>query len=247
MKLSAWHVLAKYNRYASAILFGSVFLLVGAILISCDAAGVSGGGSGGDPTPLLPFYVDDFEDGDLVNAISEWRNSNNTPSKTQIYYGTDSPPPGAGDYTLHLSMDMSTNYQVSGDHYCDFAGLNTGPTATASPLDVSEYQNFAFSLSFAGTYSGSPHYSSGGLRLYIRMSGDGGTLTYTFFEDTSFNDFVENYSTYSIPLEDFLVNSGSLAELKPALEQIEFQVWLDGDNDDAVSFELIIDEVRFEK
>lgn len=67
------------------------------------------------------------------------------------------------------------------------------------------------------------------------------------FEDTSFNDFVNGYSDYVIPLEDFLVNSGSLADIKPAIHQIKFSVWLRGDDNDAITYNLILDEVRFEQ
>ena len=49
------------------------------------------------------------------------------------------------------------------------------------------------------------------------MSGDGGTIKYPLFE------------------------------LEQAIEQIMFSVWIGGDDDDAVSYELILDEVRFEE
>ena len=250
-------------------------LLTGTALTSCDIAGVSGGGgsgsgtenesdtegdsqdedqgeSGGDgededqaSTPIPPLYVDDFEDGDLDNTISDWRNTFDSGSTTQTFYGIDAG--GDGNHTMRLAMDMPTDQNMYGDFYWENSGLNTGPTSTASPVDVTGYKKLAFSLSFGGSYSGSPHHSDGYLNLYIYMSGDGGTIKYTLFEDTSFTDFMHGFAEYVIPLEDFDVNVGSLAELKQAIEQIMFSVWLAGDDDDGVSYELILDEIRFEE
>jgi hypothetical protein len=215
------------------------------------------GGSGSDgqdedqgSTPIPPLYVDDFEDGDWENAISVWRNMFDSLSTTQTFYGIDAA--GDGNHTMRLAMNMPTDQPLqpndpNEDTFWENSGLNTGPTSTANAIDVTGYTNLAFSLSFAGSYSGSPHHSDGYLNLYIYMTGNGGTIKYPLFEDTSFTDFMHDFTEYVIPLDDFDVNVGSLAELKQAIEQIMFSVWLSGDDDDAVSYELILDEVRFEE
>ena len=108
-------------------------------------------------------------------------------------------------------------------------------------MDVSSYGKLAFGLSFEGSFN--PGMDPNAYpEVEVRVNGSSGSIRYDLL-----SDFDNQFREYSLALSDFVVTSGTLAELKAAVEQIKFQVYIWGDNDDGMTFTLVVDDVRFEE
>jgi hypothetical protein len=195
-------------------------------------AGCSTGGSEG----LEPLVIDDFEDGDLDNLLNHWTASGGIGSPDT--FAALSTPPGEGSYAMQLTTDMET-VTGSGLLYYGSLFLHTGATSGATPVDVSEYTKLEFGLSFSGSFAPGPD-PGAHPEIEVRVGGGSNAIRYDLL-----GDFDLTFKDYSISLADFVVTSGNLAGLKSAVEQVTFQVYIWGDDNDSMTFSLIIDDVQF--
>ncbi len=54
------------------------------------------------------------------------------------------------------------------------------------------------------------------------------------------------FQEYSVPLEDFYISSGTLADLKAALDMVQVYITLQGDENSAADYQFYFDDIRFE-
>ena len=228
-------------KIRAIICFVVATLFITVFLISCSEAGNSGSGGGGTPSlPLAPKYVDDFEDNSKNNPINFWMCTSAPPQATVNTFEIVSTPPGIGNYALKLDADISAATEISQGNYYGNLPMHTGATGSATPMDGTDYNRIAFSISFEETTALTPGAS---IEVTLRLNGGSGSvISYDLL-----NDFQSTFTEYTIPLTDFTVNAGSLSDVIASIKQISYTFVIRGDENDSVGFTFILDELRFEE
>jgi hypothetical protein len=208
-----------------------------------DGADFTMGASNVDLFAVWRFILDDFEDGDKENPLNTWTLSYEqvTGSTTISTFDPVSPPPGAGSYALEVSAEMETDQELGSGTYWETLNLYTGPTGSASPADISDFDTVIFGLSFEGSFLSGMD-PAAYPEIDVQMGdGSGNSLNYELLDD-----FAPTYQEYSIALSDFTVSSGTLDAVKAGLKDFRFSVFVWGDNNDGIDFTLVVDDIRFE-
>ncbi len=114
--------------------------------------------------------------------------------------------------------------------------LNTGDPVLAVPADITAYDKMVFSLSFSGLITG-----TAACELDITLSGGSSGASYGLL-----SGFAPSFQEYSVPLEDFYISNGTLADLKSALDKVQMYITLQGGENSAADYQFYLDNIRFE-
>lgn len=176
------------------------------------------------------LWVDDFEDGDLLNPISSW--GANTLLGTTIHFqGLITPPPGSGSYSFAVTAtaDIQTGNTMA------YVNLSTGPVSGATPMNASAYNKLRFGRLFNGTISG------GSKSVYVTIYGATNFVQYSMGAV-----FSPVFEEWDIGLRaSYFLSGGTLDEVLGNITQINVSAYITGSPGEYMDFNLVIDDVRF--
>jgi hypothetical protein len=176
------------------------------------------------------LVIDDFEDGNLVNAISYW-GANSMLGNTIHYQNLITPPPGNGTHAFAVTATVNV---AAGDTYT-YIIAGTGPTGSATPVDVRQYNKIRFGRLLNGTlYGGIKSFS-------VSFTDDANTVTYG-----TGAQFSVVFEEWELGLrQSYSLSGGSLEDLLANVKQIYFTFYVNGVPGDSADVALVIDDLRF--
>ncbi len=211
-------------------------------LMALAAGGCSKSGTAAEPAPANTpgdIAVDNFEDGNTNNCFNTWYSGTVSGGGTSVItWGVEAAPPGNGSYACRVSVFAAADdYNAGTGFYNGIAQLNSGPTAAANEVDVSTYSKLVFSASFDGTIAAS---------ATPVISVDISNNVY-YASQAALTTFDPVFKEYQLDLASFTPAGGTLNEILSACRQVRFMIMAAGSQDDTMSAELMVDDIRFVK
>lgn len=189
------------------------------------------------PTPT-PYYVDDFEDGDIVNALTNtWMYTVQGGDSRVDDFGLSTGAEKNGSYSLKVTGYAEAELD-GGSEYWGLISTNSGATSGADPIDVTGYNEFKFSSYLGGTTTGDAY-------VNFNISISNGT-------DAAWGTLMADYDPvfreYAVDMYGLTLNGAAYNDVYSSVKQITFTIYAYSPTQyDGAEIEFFVDDIRFSR